>query len=171
SHVRGAHELKKYGTDWRPNMPRDIPCGHMGCDKVFAMEEAAWQHRINKHTSVDNTELEGVPDTRAAPPTDIPSGTLPDSGQSENSTVEYSTATAGDQDGEFAYYPCPTCGQAVVRRSWGMLLHLEQLKPVLGLDMRCPAVGCGRTFIEGRALVQHYKFCRLGAEKRTLLAV
>ncbi|KXS16806.1 hypothetical protein M427DRAFT_55147 [Gonapodya prolifera JEL478] len=176
SHIQGVHTLNKYGSNWRPDMERSIACGHPGCDKKFALEEAAWQHRVNKHTSVENTELDGIPDARAAPPTRISAESgYPPADQSEppfgsvdvghGADAEPASMTAGDTDGEFTYYPCPTCGQAVVRRTWGMLLHLEQLKPVLGLDMRCPTASCGRTFIEGRALVQHYKFCRVGGWK------
>ena len=66
-----------------------------------------------------------------------------------------------DKEGEeYDYYPCGVCGQAVVRREWGMELHLETLKPAVGLDMGCP-LGCGGKFIEQRALFQHYKFCRV----------
>lgn len=67
-----------------------------------------------------------------------------------------------NEDGNIVcdYYPCGVCGQAVESRGKGMELHLETLKPAVGLKMKC--VLCGNdSFIESRALFQHYKFCKI----------
>ena len=64
-----------------------------------------------------------------------------------------------DLDCHDEYIPCLICGQAVVNKDFGMQLHLESLKPAMGLDMGCML--CKKKFIEFRALYQHYKFCRL----------
>ncbi|KAJ3044593.1 hypothetical protein HDV00_001519 [Rhizophlyctis rosea] len=134
-HVHMVHTLQQFGPTWTPNRPKTLPCLIPSCPKHFASEPDRWQHRINKHTTVGEDELP-----------------ISSSGGTE--------FLGRDTEGkEYDYYPCEVCGQAVVRREWGMELHLETLKPALGLDMRCP--GCPGTFIEQRALFQHYKFCRL----------
>lgn len=80
----------------------------------------------------------------------------------------------------YMYVPCVVCGQAVLDTpdhaqeshgpSFGMLLHLESLKPIVGMSMECPlrrldANGerwctVDRRFIERRALEQHFRMCR-----------
>lgn len=73
--------------------------------------------------------------------------------------VEQGNLKQGRVDLDDAYVACEICGQAVVDQDWGMSLHLESLKPAMGLDMSCTL--CHKTFTETRALNQHYKFCRL----------
>lgn len=54
-----------------------------------------------------------------------------------------------------------------ISNNFGMQLHLESLKPVLGLKMICPFVSSGnccqpaKSFFERRALEQHFKNCRM----------
>ncbi|KAI9098911.1 hypothetical protein DFS34DRAFT_94739 [Phlyctochytrium arcticum] len=146
-HVHMVHTLQKFGTDWTPARAKDFKCTAVGCEKSFAGQDALWQHEINKHTAITSEELPGAVD------------------QLTGSNSGDATTTSGD---DYDYIPCDVCGQAVVKRDWGMLLHLETLKPAVGLDMQCPLCekdrkGAGKGgmgFIESRALFQHYKFCR-----------
>ncbi|KAJ3411019.1 hypothetical protein HDV05_002884 [Chytridiales sp. JEL 0842] len=136
-HVHMVHTLQKFGADWKPDLEPSVPCGVSGCEKVFVSDDAAWQHRVNRHSIVKPSEVQscGV---------DLASG----------ASTEEETGK-----GEYDYYPCSTCGQAVPKTSWGFGMHLESLKPAVGLDMKCPL--CPMTFIESRAMLQHFKFCRL----------
>eukprot|EP00842_Homolaphlyctis_polyrhiza_P002589 jgi/Hompol1/3330/HPOL_006474-RA len=143
-HVRMVHELLLFGSDWQPSRPKSIPCSH--CNKSFVTAEDLWQHEINKHTSINPSDLPNTISTVHPTP-----HTTSDSSSSDHPQELL--------EKDYDYVPCDVCGQAVVRRDWGMLLHLESLKPALGLDMCCPL--CPKTFIEQRALYQHYKFCRL----------
>ena len=81
-----------------------------------------------------------------------------------------------DESSAQSYIPCPTCGQAVMDLvrdgvDYGMSLHLESLKPLIGMKMNCPlkqkldADGrpicqSTRTFIDHRALEQHFRQCK-----------
>ncbi|KAI9209102.1 uncharacterized protein BJ171DRAFT_488544 [Polychytrium aggregatum] len=129
THQHMVHSLKLYGNDWNDVEANQHSCPV--CSKSFRKASDLWQHRVNKHTTVDSQELPNVP--------------------SNNLTQE--------AEDEYDYYPCTTCGQAVVRRDWGMMLHLETLKPAIGLTMTCPL--CSESFIEQRALYQHYRYCRI----------
>ncbi|KAJ8326031.1 hypothetical protein O5D80_005666 [Batrachochytrium dendrobatidis] len=135
-HVHMVHELQLFGQDWKPIRVRSFTCDK--CPKTFATKNDLWQHGINKHTKINPLDLPSAPD---------------------NSHLGLSSVNGADAatDSDYDYVPCDVCGQAVVRRDWGMLLHLESLKPAVGLDMCCPL--CPKTFIEQRALYQHYKFC------------
>ncbi|KAJ3099485.1 hypothetical protein HDU96_010695 [Phlyctochytrium bullatum] len=140
-HVHQVHVLKLFGDSWVPDREATIPCGAEGCTKMFTSENARWQHHVNKHSVVA-------------------AGELPPAIGGEEAGTGADLAPDEDDDGEgYGYVPCHVCGQAVARRPWGMRLHLETLKPALGLDMGCPL--CPSTFIERRALFQHFKFCRL----------
>lgn len=107
------------------------PCAH--CDKKFGSRESAWQHSVGVHSIMDEDEL--------------------------NMVVGKDKAIARGKSG---YYPCSTCGQAVEDHAMGMEMHLETLKPALGLKLKCPSCdGEAGVFIETRALLQHFQFCRL----------
>ncbi|TPX56216.1 hypothetical protein PhCBS80983_g04701 [Powellomyces hirtus] len=147
-HVHMVHILQKFGASWTPGRDRTTRCLHEGCGKIFRDERDLWQHGINKHSTVSSSELPSAVDQLAG---------------SEGGV------TAGD---DYDYVPCETCGQAVVKRDWGMQLHLETLKPAVGMDMKCPLCeqdpnrSCNsQGFIESRALFQHYKFCRQKRQK------
>ncbi|KAJ3101185.1 hypothetical protein HDU97_001597 [Phlyctochytrium planicorne] len=188
-HVHQVHVLKQFGSDWAPDRPKDLECGVDGCGKVFTSEEARWQHRINKHSVVTAGELpavgavkvqaltdeegevlvatepEGpvVPVPGLLPPSEIPGHSRPAgvAGPLDHLPADVVNVGAEEEEGgdDYDYVPCDVCGQAVARRTWGMMIHLETLKPAVGLDMGCPL--CPNTFIERRALFQHFKFCRL----------
>jgi hypothetical protein len=98
------------------------------CGKKFADNESAEQHTINKHTFIQKDEIPNVEDN------------------------------AVQNDHQYEYYPCEVCGQSCINQPWGMELHLERMKPALGMNMRCPL--CPLSFIEQRALTQHFKFCK-----------
>eukprot|EP00123_Amoebidium_parasiticum_P008505 comp18854_c1_seq1/m.20892 comp18854_c1_seq1/g.20892 ORF comp18854_c1_seq1/g.20892 comp18854_c1_seq1/m.20892 type:complete len:467 (-) comp18854_c1_seq1:378-1778(-) len=51
-HTRQVHELKKYGEDWKPEMPRTIPCPKCQ-DELFADDTALWQHTVARHSGDD----------------------------------------------------------------------------------------------------------------------
>ncbi|KAJ3276722.1 hypothetical protein HDV01_002775 [Terramyces sp. JEL0728] len=130
-HVHMVHELQQFGENWVPNRPRNIKCSVTGCDKAFAEDVALKQHLISKHTQIDVMELPESPDAK------------------------YSTTK---NDSDYDYVPCEVCGQSCIKQPWGEELHLESLKPALGLRMKCPL--CPGVFIEQRALYQHFKFCK-----------
>ncbi|KAJ3210486.1 hypothetical protein HDU67_005251 [Dinochytrium kinnereticum] len=146
-HVHQIHVLKQLGEDWKPDRPASLPCDVEGCAKSFTSEDARWQHRVNKHSTVSMGEL---------PPVGARGGH--DDGKEGPLS---GGVVVGEEEGgdDYDYVPCDVCGQAVARRTWGMMIHLETLKPAVGLDMGCPI--CSSTFIERRALFQHFKFCRL----------
>ncbi|KAJ3148059.1 hypothetical protein HDU89_004904 [Geranomyces variabilis] len=145
-HVHMVHTLLKFGADWTPVRDRTLQCTREGCEKIFADEQDRWQHDINKHTTVTSAELPSAVD------------------QLSGSGAGGERVAAAD---DYDYVPCDVCGQAVVKRDWGMQLHLETLKPAVGMDMRCPIDGCNLKFIESRALFQHYKFCRQKLSSKT----
>ncbi|KAI8801919.1 hypothetical protein BJ742DRAFT_834958 [Cladochytrium replicatum] len=144
-HVHTVHKLQLYGPTWRPDAPRSLQCSHPGCARTFKTEADKHQHEVNRHSVVEDSE---VPDVAR-----------------DVARIVGEEEDAGGEE-EYGYVPCGVCGQSVVKRDWGMLLHLESLKPAVGLEMRCPKCsreegGRERTFCERRALFQHYKFCRL----------
>ncbi|KAJ3317819.1 hypothetical protein HDU76_001041 [Blyttiomyces sp. JEL0837] len=144
-HVLQIHIQKSEGEDWIPDRPKIFNCDHPmtpPCDKSFKSEYDLWQHKISKHSVLEDGEIKSL---------DLGISGVGVGG--ENSQVE----PEGTED--YDYIPCYICGQAVARQSWGMMIHLETLKPAVGLDMGCPL--CDATFIERRALFQHFKFCRL----------
>ena len=140
-HVHTVHELCKFGKDWAPDRPKNLACPKEGCSKMFADAEALQQHQINKHSSISASEL-------------------PDALHSQDGDASHIQA-----EEEYGYFACHICGQACVDQPWGMELHLESLKPALGMNMHCPIclrrdATTAKGFIESRALIQHYKFCR-----------
>ncbi|KAH6562069.1 hypothetical protein BASA50_004197 [Batrachochytrium salamandrivorans] len=153
-HVHMVHKLHLFGIDWEPVRAHILSCDQ--CPKTFAASVDLWQHRINKHTTIKPTDLPDVMESSHLVG-DHPNTPSQDTTSNSISTAERKTDDVLDHD--YDYVPCDICGQAVVRREWGILLHLESLKPAVGLDMCCPL--CPKTFIEQRALYQHYKFCRL----------
>ena len=135
NHIHTVHELKLYGNDWNQEQ---YPCEL--CNKSCRSKYDLFQHVVNKHTEIKNNELESQKSS------------------TKSITEEHITADGSS----YNYVPCTICGQAVDKQAWGMMLHLETLKPVIGLDMSCPQ--CSGKFIEHRALFQHYKFCRLKSQ-------
>ncbi|KAI8926233.1 hypothetical protein BC831DRAFT_435517 [Entophlyctis helioformis] len=164
-----VHDLKLFGSDWQPQRAKRLPCTQ--CSKTFATQDDLWQHEINKHSTIDPADLPAAPDNAHLQEAGVPSDAAAhaDSGLDALTSRPIVAGNAGASDHDYDYVPCDVCGQAVVRRGWGMLLHLESLKPVIGLDMRCPR--CPKTFIEQRALYQHYKFCRLHSADKPASAV
>lgn len=137
-HIHMVHTRKLFGEDWSPNAAKTFECEY--CVKKFAKSEDMWQHLVNKHTNISQEEKTQLSLTT-------------------HSEFTTSTTTGGGGEEEYAYYPCEICGQAVVEKDWGMRFHLETLKPAVGLQMSCWT--CEKTFIESRALLQHFKFCRV----------
>jgi hypothetical protein len=131
-HVHTVHELQKFGSDWAPNREKTFKCF---CEKMFADQEALYQHKVNKHTKLELKDL-GL-----------------------ESGHKLSDDLGDERDSEYNYIPCTVCGQSRLVGDYGAILHLEGLKPCIEKDMKCP--GCQGGFIEQRALLQHWKFCRL----------
>ncbi|KAJ3211564.1 hypothetical protein HDU82_005602 [Entophlyctis luteolus] len=173
---------------WLPNSsnPDDESDGSVqskSCGKSFASEDARFQHEVIKHSQLHSGEAvpgfdaktadaliaelqispsdDALEDAAVVDPRDASQQV-----QAAVKSIEPFLAITDEPTQDEDYYPCEICGQAVARREWGMGLHLETLKPIVGLDMRCPntAGHAGkreRLFIERRALWQHYMFCRL----------
>jgi len=139
NHIHTVHVLKKFGDDWRHGGPLIHCCPN--CPKKFKSKSDAWQHTVNRHSTLDPSELPSI--TRSSPSKD-----------SEN------------RDSEYDYIPCSTCGQAVEKGKGGLELHLETLKPAVGMRMTCLVCSKGE-FIESRALFQHYNFCRITYRKES----
>lgn len=57
----------------------------------------------------------------------------------------------------YNYIPCPICGQAVYNTPNGIKNHLDSLKPVPSMSIKCDI--CNKVFIEHRAQEQHFIFC------------
>ncbi|KAJ1566858.1 hypothetical protein HK405_008135 [Cladochytrium tenue] len=172
-HVLQVHIYKQFGADWTPTRPRLLPCrgsplspseeasGHTptsGCGKLFKSEGDRWQHEVARHSSVDE-EAAAAAAAVAARTTLL---ALDGDGDGEDSAGE-APDYLGVHSADYEYVPCDVCGQSVPRKSWGLKVHLESLKPAVGLELECPnlAAGCAATFIEARAMFQHFRFCRL----------
>ena len=132
-HVHTVHELQKFGSDWAPDRPKTVKCD---CGKLVADQEALYQHKVNKHTKLDLKDL-GL----------------------ESPSKSATGIHKDGEDSEYDYIPCTVCGQSRLVGDYGAILHLEGLKPCIEKEMKCP--GCSGVFIEQRALLQHWKFCRL----------
>lgn len=147
SHIHMIHELQLEGAEWQAQPELKHEC--VDCGRKYGAEKYLRMHRINKHDKISKGELVAL------------------FGQEADENEDLSTSEAARRneaekaDAGYDYVPCPVCGLAVVDADWGMQLHLENLKPVLGMEMQCPRKECGKKFIERRALWQHYRFCRL----------
>ena len=133
-HKHNVHVLKKYGDDWRPEKPKTLQCP--SCPKMFASLDDLAQHETNKHSSISASDLPNL----------------------QHLSLYEAADEQNFPDSDYDYEPCSVCGQAVIKRSYGMHLHLESLKPLVGLSLTCPK--CPLKFIDQRALLQHFKFCK-----------
>jgi hypothetical protein len=117
--------------------------------RAFRRQADLDQHCISQHSVLSNEEVDQLQQitNKAAPSVSLPETSTSDS----------------------KYFPCDVCGQAVLLTpgsNTGLLLHLETLKPVVGLKMQCPLKSMAKapceqkTFTEGRALDQHFRFHR-----------
>lgn len=163
-HYHMVHELKKFGdrfdVDNRENSELLFECKECN-DKNFPDLEALNQHKVAKHTNISKKELE----------------ILKISENNEHIIIE--NYLKNDElmivdnnnipDSNTSYVPCNVCLQAIISGEYGKQLHLETLKPSIGLGMECPICKDLSTtnksinvkgFIESRALLQHFKFCR-----------
>ncbi|KAJ3087193.1 hypothetical protein HK102_011616 [Quaeritorhiza haematococci] len=187
NHIHCVHELALHGSDWTHNGPHRYVCNEPGCDgkKTFVLETDLWQHKVNKHSVVQDGELVGVvtgtqkllekvrkqleatqinSDDEQSPSANAVPLEATNTTEETDLNIEIKDDATWEPSAEYEYDPCTICGQAVVRRPWGYLLHLETLKPLVGLDMECPRCasnGVSSSFAEQRALYQHFKFCRL----------
>ncbi|KAJ3014269.1 UNVERIFIED_CONTAM: hypothetical protein HDU68_000359 [Siphonaria sp. JEL0065] len=172
-HVLQIHILKQRGDYWVPNAPRTFPCrgwpdsNVAPCQKQFSSDDGRWQHEVIKHSQFNEGELIPSFEVKSAADLLAMEANGEEEGQAEAAvaSIEPFLDITDEPTDDADYYPCEICAQAVARRPWGMALHLETLKPIVGLDMKCPNT-CNHTdgdklFIERRALWQHYMFCRL----------
>ncbi|KAI3662491.1 hypothetical protein MP638_003631 [Amoeboaphelidium occidentale] len=112
-----------------------LKCSHDSCSiRVFNRRKDLEQHILSKHFDIKQ--------------------------DSEWQKIAKDYASKEDSNGkEYAFVPCDVCGQAVSAAPGGMQVHLESLKPLIGMKMSCP-LECGtKTFLEIRALEQHFRTC------------
>ncbi|KAI9345140.1 hypothetical protein DFJ73DRAFT_839476 [Zopfochytrium polystomum] len=156
--------------------PEHVESGTGGCGKLFKTEEDRWQHEVARHFVMDAgasaaaaavaAKATGSVVGTACEEDESPeeAGTMADEQtKSEDSLGEQVPSYFGVHSADYEYVPCGVCGQSVARKRWGMQVHLESLKPAVGMELECPnrAKGCSSTFIEARAMFQHFKFCRI----------
>ncbi|KAJ3284212.1 hypothetical protein HDU79_008403 [Rhizoclosmatium sp. JEL0117] len=172
-HVLQIHILKQRGEDWTPNAPRTFPCrgwpesNVAPCQKQFSSDDGRWQHEVIKHSQFN--EGESIPAFEAKTAAELLALQTDEDAAAQTeaaiTSIEPFLNITDEPTEDADYYPCAICAQAVARRPWGMALHLETLKPIVGLDMKCPNTSnhsdADKLFIERRALWQHYMFCRL----------
>jgi hypothetical protein len=138
AHIKACHaDGKEFIPSSHAAKEKCPKFGLDNCRKLLKQgdEQAKYLHEMSVHTSVEPSELGHVHETKES-----------------------------DVRG-YKYRPCPICGQAIVDEGeWGMDLHLESLKPLVGQPMTCPGGNadkqCGKTFLERRALWQHWKLCK-----------
>lgn len=172
-HVHMVHVLKQFGQDWVPERAKSLSCPE--CPKQFVDDAALFQHRVNKHSvitdgSTGSNNLQSIiPDLSGLNIQEASEGIQKDGKSDVQSSDQQITAHENCGDvivldkarAATDYIPCPVCQQAVENNTIAMQMHLDALKPALGLKIKCSC--CPMTFIEHRALQQHYKFCRLRA--------
>eukprot|EP00397_Hematodinium_sp_SG-2012_P012719 GEMP01012897.1.p2 GENE.GEMP01012897.1~~GEMP01012897.1.p2 ORF type:complete len:398 (+),score=67.99 GEMP01012897.1:190-1383(+) len=129
THQRQVHELDKYDK-FTDRTTATLSCET--CDRVFHDEEARLQHKLSKHGKVRDGLLDHL--------------------------FPCEETKRAHQEGREGFTACEICGQSVPD-GWGMEQHKEALKPLLGLEARCMREGCGKTFLEYRALIQHTAHC------------
>jgi len=130
THRRQVHELNKYTKFVTETEEGILECDQ--CDKKFNDEEARWNHKISKHGEVRHGGFDNL--------------------------FPNEEAKKAHHDGREGFTACEVCGQAVPD-GWGMEQHEEALKPIVGLQAKCLLEGCGKTFLETRALIQHIAYC------------
>lgn len=156
THKRQVHELCKYGDKWRPELSGRETC--LECGRSFCDADALRQHMIARHRSADATRDQAAKGLRGARgPSTLGFG----------KTADASKCTGADSDSpietsEYGFVACEICGMAVPR-DVPMEAHLEALRPLTGLHLRCE---CGRPFVELRALEQHANFCPVATRSR-----
>ncbi|KAI3652248.1 hypothetical protein MP228_003551 [Amoeboaphelidium protococcarum] len=171
------HHLSIHGqqSDKDPQDHTELfKCLSDGCSKVFKRIEDLRQHILYKHQKLSNEELAQIHSTQS------------DLSGDAQMTLKVPDVVVVEADKEtlqqgYQYEPCPICGQAVKitgdskdddskdGQSSGYKLHLEYLKPLIGMRMRCPnaSTSCTSTksFMDTRALEQHFRQCRARAKK------
>lgn len=144
NHYHIIHELGLYPLD-----DQKYECTHEKCKKIFSRLADYNQHMLIKHSVLSDDEKKAI---------------------WKDGTAKFIHKNSGKDepfDSAYNYTPCQVCGQAVVvferdGVDYGMKLHLEQLKPVIGMRMQCPRPSCDshKTFMDHRALEQHFLQCR-----------
>lgn len=107
-------------------------CASPSCPKMFKDEEACRQHFINKHTNLKIGEVPNIGNNGMG-------GIDGGSEVSRNDIVGHFVGyKAEDIDTGYTYIPCPICSQSIPDTKSGYEMHVETLKPLLGLQMNCP---------------------------------
>ncbi|CAE8588428.1 unnamed protein product [Polarella glacialis] len=148
THVRQVHELKKYGDTWKKQAAvTDQTCAE--CGRSFRDQEALWQHQVAAHGAGQEASAPSTapPQARGARGPSL----LCQEGQEQGKDAKGKLSMGS----VYGYESCKVCGMAIPRGS-SMADHLEALKPLVSLSLRC---ACGRPFVEQRALEQHSRFC------------
>ena len=157
---------------------QELPCPQPGCSRVFKQYQDLWCHRSSKHSVLTAEEEQWIMGEEVMREKEV--GTSQVAMTAEDATATATATAAAAAIVEYQYVPCPVCGQAVLDMdgkdqlkgslSYGMMFHLESLKPIVGLRMECPlskpddqgrcwCVGKKR-FTERRSLEQHFRLCR-----------
>jgi hypothetical protein len=160
-HVHMVHHLKKFG-DWEQRLATSLKCD--SCTKVFVDREALSQHKTSKHSNtgaflpmdqvMQEKDIKMRLDERtfADNLTDLlAKSRISNNESSESIQVGYEST----QKATYDYEACNHCGQSYPKGR--MDKHMKTFEPVKGMELRCQS--CNLSFIEERALEQHYKFC------------
>ncbi|KAI3631736.1 hypothetical protein MIR68_010209 [Amoeboaphelidium protococcarum] len=172
------HHLSIHGLQSNKD-PQDrtesFKCQADGCSKVFKRFEDLRQHTLYKHQKLSSEELAQIHSNQSDLSGDAQMTlNVPD--------VVVVEANKDPQQRGYQYEPCSICGQAVkitgdskgdddskYGQSSGYKLHLEYLKPLIGMRMRCPNASSSctstKSFMDTRALEQHYRQCRARAKQ------
>ncbi|KAJ3138776.1 hypothetical protein HK100_012314 [Physocladia obscura] len=149
-HVLQIHILKQRGENWTPDAPRVFKCRGWpdsnveACGKQFNSEDGRYQHEVIKHSQFNEGETLPSFESKTAAQLEAESVQIGEGKaltEAAITSIEPFLNITDEPTQDADYYPCEVCAQAVARRPWGMALHLETLKPIVGLDMRCPNLG------------------------------
>jgi hypothetical protein len=150
-HYHCAHVLRLYSNN-NDNNDR-FSCDSCPDRRNFGDEEALRQHCISRHSTLSQEEQVQLFGQQRRKITNSTVGIA-----AEETNLDDGHALINDNNSD-SYYPCEICGQAVRNSRNGQLMHLESLKPVIGMRMKCP-ICQQKKLMDYRALEQHYLACR-----------
>lgn len=163
-HYHLCHVLKQQQAHLR--LQCTLGCPH--CPRMFKQDQDRWQHIVSQHLALSKLEQQQLDSIASI--------------EKQMQSLELFKAQNDEElQSESVYKPCWICGQSMLMLShsenaeeWSMRLHQEGLKPIMGCPMQCP-LRCWessekqkrKTFLEKRALEQHFKHCRVRKNPRS----